>query len=107
MLPLTRNIFRQTATPFNNATKRWEQESYDIQIKWSRAAICGSLKKFTRIHRRNDVKGWFVATRASDLRGKGTRRVTQFGGFPTDHGAQFVWWKGAFGISWVSLFVLC
>lgn len=44
MLPLTRNIFRQTATPFNNATKRWKQESYYVKIKWSSAAVCGSLK---------------------------------------------------------------
>lgn len=33
MLPLTRNIFRQTATSFNNTTERWKQESYYIQIQ--------------------------------------------------------------------------
>lgn len=47
MLPLTRNIFRQTATSFNNTTKRWEQESYYIQIKWWRVAVCDSSKQFT------------------------------------------------------------
>lgn len=44
MLPLTRNIFRQTATSFNNTTKRWKQESYYIQIKWWSVAVCELLK---------------------------------------------------------------
>lgn len=32
MLPLTRNIFRQTATSFNNTTKGREQESYFLHL---------------------------------------------------------------------------
>lgn len=44
MLPLTRNIFRQTATSFNNTTKRWKQVSYYIQIKWRSFALCELLE---------------------------------------------------------------
>lgn len=52
MLPLTRNIFRQTATSFNNTTKRWKnRKSYYIQIKWWSFAVCELLEKiFTCIH---------------------------------------------------------
>lgn len=54
MLPLTRNIFRQTATSFNDTTKRWKQESYYVQIKWWSFAVGELLKKFTLIHQLNN-----------------------------------------------------
>lgn len=56
MLPLTRNIFRQTATSFNNTTKRWKQESYYIQIKWWSAAVCELLKNLHLSIKNDNVK---------------------------------------------------
>lgn len=56
MLPLTRNIFRQTATSFNNTTKRWKQESYYTQIEWwSSLNYCQNLHQWQKV--KNDCCG--------------------------------------------------
>lgn len=89
MLPLTRNIFRQTATPFNNATKRWKQESYYIQIKWSRVAVLKNLH--VSIEGTMLKVGSSRRERVTSVGKKEMRRVVRFGGFPTDDGAEFVW----------------
>lgn len=79
MLPLTRNIFRQTATSFNNTTKRWKQESYYIQIKWWSFAVCELLKNLHLSINKITTLRSIVTAVVNDLVEKGWRMV-HFGG---------------------------
>ena len=56
MLPLTRNIFRQTATSFNNTTKRWKQEKPLHPDKMVKFCCLWIIEKFTLIHQQNEQR---------------------------------------------------
>lgn len=54
MLPLTRNIFRQTATSFNNTTKRWKTGKPLHPDKMVKFCCLWIIEKFTFTHQQNN-----------------------------------------------------
>lgn len=107
MLPLTRNIFRQTATSFNNTTKRWKQESYYIQIKWWSFAVCELLKNLHLSINKIPTLRSIITAVVSDLVEKGWSMI-HFGGHRFSSGQWcyvYMTW-GAFEIFFLTISLL-